>query len=151
VESGLAPGLALAHGVAIALVVVGGDARREEVSFVIARQLGTLQPALGQHGNPRLAARPKKLRYGALGSAWHGKRVEWRIDVGTQGSGPAHKFCRQEAAGRNVDTLVVDRHRALPRSIYVLLCLLEAEGRIADIGLQVGHIGFEVAHSLLLL
>src|SRR5207245_5389434 len=117
VQGRLAERLALPHGVAVALVVVGGHARGLKVGLHIAGQLGTLQPPLGQHGDARGPARCKELRHSALRRARHGQIVEGSIHISAQSPVPSYGFSRQKATGCDGDALVADRKRGVRRAL----------------------------------
>ena len=122
-QRGLAPCLPLAEHVGVALVVVGGGAGAQEVGFHVARHGHVFELALGQHRNTRLTARSIELRHARLRRTGVRNPVQASVDVGSLGALPPYRFCRQEAARGNGDSLVVNRQRAL-QSGNALLRLL---------------------------
>src|SRR6516162_2879536 len=98
VKCGLGPKLALAHRVAVALVVVGCRSRGKEVHLVVAANLDTAQLALYEHADTRLAPAGLKLRNMSVGGTVKRCRVEGGVDVGSKALRAPHRFCREEAA-----------------------------------------------------
>ena len=150
-HSGLSPSLALAEGVTVAFIVIGGNAGGEEVAFHIAGQLGALQLAFSQHGNTRLASGGKEFGEMALRSAGQVHAVERGVNVRGQRAIAVYGFCRQEATGRDGDPLEVQSYRALVGRLNTFLCFLQAEGCRRGILLQVVHVGLKFRDCLLLL
>src|ERR1700722_210755 len=88
VEGGLTPHLALPYRVTVALIVVRGNARRQEVSFHISRQLHVRQLPFRQQREPGLAGRSEEFRSRAGRGPGHGYRVKRRVVFGPQAPGP---------------------------------------------------------------
>ena len=83
-----------------------------------------------------------------LGSAGIGNAIQVGIDVGSLGALPPHRFCRQEAARRNGDSLVVNGQRALQTG-DALLRLLQFIHGVAGNRLQVGNVVLQRIGELL--
>src|SRR4029077_10455993 len=74
VKGCLGEGLTLAEGVAVALVVVGGNGCGKKVSLDITAQFNVPQISLSQHRDPRLTARSKEFCGVALRGSGHFQR-----------------------------------------------------------------------------
>src|SRR5208283_3547596 len=105
----LAPDLALPQRVAVALVVVGGGSRTQEVGLEVAGQLVRAGVAFKQAAQAALPSAKVQLADVAFVRAGHRDGVEWRVDVGVHRVLPPHAFRREEGDRSDGDALVVDR------------------------------------------
>ena len=104
----LGPEHALAHHIAVGLVVIGGDAGAQPVSLIVAAQSAPAGLAFGHQGYARLTGISKKLAQRISVGVLVGNGVErgWNIAAGCLRA--PHGLTRQEAAGRQGDALVME-------------------------------------------
>ena len=88
---------ALAHHVAVGLVVVGGDAGAQEVSLVVAAQGAPAGFAFGHQGDARLAGAAEELAERIGVGVLVGKCAESGGNVAAGGLGAVNSFSRQRS------------------------------------------------------
>ena len=94
--------------VAVALIVVRGDAGAEEVQFGVAGELDGGEFAFDGQVETRLTRAGVEFRRLASRVAGEWDAVERTADIRPLGLIAENRFCRHETARRNADTLVMN-------------------------------------------
>src|SRR3984957_10455024 len=109
----LCPDLALAKGVAVALVVIAGRTGGQEVGFNVAGQLEALGIALEEGADAALTTGEVQLGSVRLCCAGIRGGVERSVDVRVERTGAVHTFKCEEGDRCNLHTLVANGERRL--------------------------------------
>ena len=136
--------LALAEHITVALPVVGGRPGAQEIRFVIPADLGAGQFSFYQQAHAAVPSREIQLRNFTEGVPRIGNARQRRVDVGAGRAAAEDSRRIQEASGRDIDALVLDRTRPFFRG-FLRLGLFFGHRRLEHLiaGLQVADRGIQ--------
>src|SRR4029077_222838 len=107
-ESRLRPELALPECVAVGLVVIRGNTRRQEVTLEVAADFNAIELSGNSSVNLGLSAGKVQVIHVGVGGAGERNSLEVCVHVVGDGTLAINTFSRHEAAGRNRDSLEAD-------------------------------------------